>query len=622
MTQAHIDEAEPCRQVEVDGETVLIRGAGDFTERDIELFGEIVRAAKRKHAAEHRSTAAAETRAARQANIRSLLDRIGRGESLGASEAELLHNQVEAEMRLGIHAEKRCEELRTESRRRGKATLQYAERVRQVEAEVQRWLAFIERGMDTHMQFSVIREDGSTEQLPCADWCYACRIEKAEGAVARVGELHRKANNGDTCVYCAHGQRVGYDTTWPCDTIRALDEPAPGSAATDVTELETTARVFAALRQSAEQDVSRVIALYEQWVKAGPPPIGAPLARWWDARLVELHAAILPPEQPSATNPTKEHDMEQQEHATPVDWQAVAAQRERELKTVGEQKHAAEEERDGAYRERAHLVALLAAMTEGAVIASAYDVDEPGWQIVYLYVGGRQASWHISPRDADLFAHVEHVDRPLRDREEPMTIEIWSNSDREWKPVPGVTDFILSFSAVTEAVTTVTENTARALEKFSEALRRDIEPASVPVVAFPCRSPHAVTWPQQFGKTAFTIDIPFSGALRQCFEPLFAAARARKDRRLARLAGQLGRNLGAMRHQFDTVVRVLEAAGIADGYGNLTIPQPVRPPVQPPVASELVPVYAAPFEQLARPSGSRPAATWCSWKSRPQHNHS
>jgi hypothetical protein len=66
-------------------------------------------------------------------------------------------------------------------------------------------------------------------------------------------------------------------------------------------------------------------------------------------------------------------------------------------------------ERDGAYRERAHLVALLAAMTDGAVITYAPDTDEPGWQIVYLTIGDRQCSWHIAPRDAELFAHVERV---------------------------------------------------------------------------------------------------------------------------------------------------------------------------------------------------------------------
>ncbi|MFD6619999.1 hypothetical protein ACFWFB_32680 [Streptomyces albidoflavus] len=70
----------------------------------------------------------------------------------------------------------------------------------------------------------------------------------------------------------------------------------------------------------------------------------------------------------------------------------------------------AETERDAVYRERAHLVALLAAMTGGAVIAPALDTPEPGWQIVYLTLGGRQASWHIAWRDADLFKDVEHVE--------------------------------------------------------------------------------------------------------------------------------------------------------------------------------------------------------------------
>jgi hypothetical protein len=40
--------------------------------------------------------------------------------------------------------------------------------------------------------------------------------------------------------------------------------------------------------------VSPVSALYERWVKAGPPPLGVSMARWWDARLVELHNAIHP----------------------------------------------------------------------------------------------------------------------------------------------------------------------------------------------------------------------------------------------------------------------------------------------------------------------------------------
>lgn len=70
----------------------------------------------------------------------------------------------------------------------------------------------------------------------------------------------------------------------------------------------------------------------------------------------------------------------------------------------------AEEQRDGAYRERAQLLAWLAVIVP-AVVAPAPDVDEPDWQILYLAPRRTQLSWHIAPADADLFQHVEHVDR-------------------------------------------------------------------------------------------------------------------------------------------------------------------------------------------------------------------
>jgi hypothetical protein len=80
-----------------------------------------------------------------------------------------------------------------------------------------------------------------------------------------------------------------------CEQRRLTDEPVSGPAPTQATDTEKTARVFAALHRSAEADVTRVIDLYERWVKAGPPPLGASLARWWDMRLAELHTAILNP---------------------------------------------------------------------------------------------------------------------------------------------------------------------------------------------------------------------------------------------------------------------------------------------------------------------------------------
>lgn len=48
------------------------------------------------------------------------------------------------------------------------------------QAEADRLRALIERGFDTHMQFGVTEPDGTTTMLPCADWCYACKLEKAE----------------------------------------------------------------------------------------------------------------------------------------------------------------------------------------------------------------------------------------------------------------------------------------------------------------------------------------------------------------------------------------------------------------------------------------------------------
>lgn len=67
-----------------------------------------------------------------------------------------------------------------------------------------------------------------------------------------------------------------------------------------------------------------------------------------------------------------------------------------------------EAERDTAYRERAHLLAWLAFLYP-SVVAPAPDIEDPGWQVLYLTAGGNQMSWHIAPADTALFDHVEHV---------------------------------------------------------------------------------------------------------------------------------------------------------------------------------------------------------------------
>lgn len=97
---------------------------------------------------------------------------------------------------------------------------------------------------------------------------------------------------------------AGCGGDWPCATYTAVTEAEPAPAAAEASDADTTTRVFAALHQSAERDVTRVINLYEQWVKAGPPPLGTSIARWWDKRLIELHNTIQPADDESAA--TKE----------------------------------------------------------------------------------------------------------------------------------------------------------------------------------------------------------------------------------------------------------------------------------------------------------------------------
>lgn len=56
-----------------------------------------------------------------------------------------------------------------------------------------------------------------------------------------------------------------------------------------------------------------------------------------------------------------------------------------------------------AYRERAHLVAHLAAVYPSAI---GTDPMTPGWPVVYVETAAGQLSWHISPDDMALFDHV------------------------------------------------------------------------------------------------------------------------------------------------------------------------------------------------------------------------
>ncbi|MBT2505132.1 hypothetical protein J7I98_04315 [Streptomyces sp. ISL-98] len=64
----------------------------------------------------------------------------------------------------------------------------------------------------------------------------------------------------------------------------------------------------------------------------------------------------------------------------------------------------AEQERDGAYRERAHFVAYLASLYPAHI--GHTDPDAPDWAVVIVQTPAGQMSWHVTTRDMDLFEHV------------------------------------------------------------------------------------------------------------------------------------------------------------------------------------------------------------------------
>ncbi|MBA9003746.1 WDGH domain-containing protein [Thermomonospora cellulosilytica] len=55
------------------------------------------------------------------------------------------------------------------------------------------------------------------------------------------------------------------------------------------------------------------------------------------------------------------------------------------------------------YRERARLVAYLAAQHPGDAVISYSDPSTPGWPVITINTPAGQMSWHISPDDIDVF---------------------------------------------------------------------------------------------------------------------------------------------------------------------------------------------------------------------------
>lgn len=129
--------------------------------------------------------------------------------------------------------------------------------------------------------------EAMSETSPAAAQTPTCKDcgHPADWHDAHEGCVGPNGIGGIGCDDCACDRR---------DPLNFSDTEDTGPAATDT---ETTARAFAALHRSAEQDVSRIIDLYERWKAAGPP-IALSMTgyfQWWREHLAELHDAILAP---------------------------------------------------------------------------------------------------------------------------------------------------------------------------------------------------------------------------------------------------------------------------------------------------------------------------------------
>ena len=141
--------------------------------------------------------------------------------------------------------------------------------------------AIAQPGRWLHIAFTSPDEtSANTSALAIADHLRA----EFDGVSMRITTNAVEAESFIVCTTACDEQHT-YD--WTCEQFAGIaPEPEPTAEA------------------RAGETVTRVTALYEQWVKAGPPPLGVSIARWWDGRLVELNGAIhAPAEEAARTTP-------------------------------------------------------------------------------------------------------------------------------------------------------------------------------------------------------------------------------------------------------------------------------------------------------------------------------
>lgn len=251
-------------------------------------------------------------RTARRASIHERLNQLAHRGILAASAAELLRNQVEAEMREADTARAvaagnlRHVRILIPELEQAQAAVG---RVRALAADMHTWCSphgvatdyakRIEDALDAPVTTPVTSVNADPGGWKTADHVgHGTPCEKqADGSCSSPGAPTLR---DQIAAALYERERPPRDPAW-ADAYPADREVFEAMADAVLTVILPTTRLLGDLHRSAHEDLARVIDLYERWCKAGPPPLGTSISRWWDERLLELRHAVVaePGEAPS-----------------------------------------------------------------------------------------------------------------------------------------------------------------------------------------------------------------------------------------------------------------------------------------------------------------------------------
>ncbi|MER6103599.1 hypothetical protein ABT115_15075 [Streptomyces sp. NPDC001832] len=163
----------------------------------------------------------------------------------------------------------------------------------------------------------------------------------------------------------------------------------------------------------------------------------------------------------------------------------------------------AEAAADATYRERAHLVALLAALHPSHI--GHTDPAAPEWAVVIVETPAGQMSWHIAERDMNLFTHVQPTNRICRGWDGHTTDEKYARMRDLTEAAPN----LLSLDTVAEhqrehikqltARITTLEHVAAGNRRHVQLIVPELEKAEARVTELEAENAKLIRWHREDG---------------------------------------------------------------------------------------------------------------------------